>query len=138
MLGLSGSPGGCTMNHRHNRFRRPDPFVILAIIVGIGVILTTTAQAAPGSEPPPMPEGATPVQAWPGAVPLQDRMDYRPGQPFLTRFLDRQVNLVSDRRGRGPSIDLEFDSSRESEMLRYGLAGARSGGMVRLSVSKRF
>lgn len=30
---------------RHNRIRKPDPLLLLALLVGLGVVLTTTAQA---------------------------------------------------------------------------------------------
>lgn len=33
------------MNHRNRRFRSLDPLLILTIVVGIGVVLTTTVQA---------------------------------------------------------------------------------------------
>ena len=126
------------MKHRHNRFRRPDPFVILAIIVGIGVILTTTAQAGPGAEPPPLPDTAAPLGLAAGQTLSGDWMAYRPGQPLLMRRMrEGQLNLVSGR-GRGPSVGVEVDRSREAELHRYGLAGARPGAVVRLSVSKRF
>lgn len=33
------------MKTRHNRLRKPDPLILLALLVGLGVVLTTTAQA---------------------------------------------------------------------------------------------
>ncbi len=127
------------MNHRHNRFRRPDPFVLLAIIVGIGAVLSTAVQAGPGSEPPPLPDSAAAVSPVPAQTLPVDRMEYRPGQPLLLlrHMKEGQLSLVSGR-GHAPGIGLRLDRSREAELHRYGLAGARSGAVVRLSVMKRF
>lgn len=43
------------MSHRNRRFRSLDPLLILALVVGIGVVLTTTVQArSPGEVPEPI------------------------------------------------------------------------------------
>jgi hypothetical protein len=43
------------MNRRNRRFRSLDPLVILTILVGIGVVLTTTVQArSPDEVPEPL------------------------------------------------------------------------------------
>jgi len=38
------------MKIRRQRLRRPDPLVVLALLVGLGVVLTTSVQAATGAE----------------------------------------------------------------------------------------
>lgn len=43
--GLTHPPGDEAMKHRNSRIRKPDPLLLLALLVVLGVVVTTTAHA---------------------------------------------------------------------------------------------
>lgn len=72
------------MNHRKRLFRKLDPLLILAFLVGVGVILTTTVQARS-----PNDQRNSPLIDMPSKEP----------RGWFTRFVDHVESVLSEAGG---------------------------------------
>lgn len=116
------------MKTRNFRLRRPDPLVLLALLVGLGVVVTTTVQAEPasGTEPPSnLQEAGTQLALHPVRG-LAERLDIR----WLNTTLERpEVGqlLVKRRLGIGKPFGDKGPELKMSWRPRVRTAVAASG-----------
>lgn len=113
-----------TMNHR---IRKPDPLLLLALAVGLGVVLTTTVQAAP----PDMPrENQLQVAGTQWALRPVKGLAERLDMHWLNTALDRPaVNRLLSRQPLGVGKPFGGDGPELSMSLRPRIAAtARMAG----------
>ena len=104
------------MKIRRQRLRRPDPLVVLALLVGLGVVLTTSVQAGTGAQELERPDSSSAASAG---------FALHPARAFAQRL---DLHWLSDALRRS-SVELLLTSQR----LDMGKPFGRNGPELNLS-----
>lgn len=115
----------------YHRLRKPDPLILLALLVGLGVVVTTTAQAESGvvMEPAGSLQEARAQLAFHPVKGLAERLNIH----WLNNALDRPVVsqlLVKRRMGmgkpfgeKGPQLNMSLRPQMRATAMESGDSG---------------
>ena len=104
------------MKIRRQRLRRPDPLVVLALLVGLGVVLTTSVQAGTGAQELERPDPRHAVSAG---------FALHPAKAFAQRLDLHWLSNALERPG--------VDQLLKSQRLDMGKPFGRNGPELNLS-----